>query len=46
MSGYASDLVGRQGVVLQEGSLLEKPFTRKSLLTKIHVALHSETATL
>jgi two-component system cell cycle sensor histidine kinase/response regulator CckA len=41
MSGYAGDLVTRQGVVIDESSFLEKPFTRKSLLTKVYTALHA-----
>jgi len=37
-------LVGRQGVLIQEAYFLEKPFTRRSLLTKVYAALHSESA--
>jgi YesN/AraC family two-component response regulator len=44
MSGYAGDLVGRQGVLMQEDSFLEKPFTRRSLLTKVYSVLHRESA--
>jgi len=44
MSGYTGDLVGRQGVLIQEAYFLEKPFTRRSLLTKVYAALHSESA--
>jgi two-component system cell cycle sensor histidine kinase/response regulator CckA len=44
MSGYTGDLVGRQGVVIDEASFLEKPFTRRSLLVKVYAALHSESA--
>jgi two-component system cell cycle sensor histidine kinase/response regulator CckA len=44
MSGYTGDLVGRQGVLIDEASFLEKPFTRRSLLVKVHAALHSEFA--
>jgi hypothetical protein len=42
MSGYASDLVGRQGVLIHQGLFLEKPFTKKSLLAKVYSVLHSE----
>jgi PAS domain S-box-containing protein len=41
MSGYTGDLVGRQGVLMEEASFLEKPFTRRSLLVKVYAALHS-----
>jgi CheY-like chemotaxis protein len=44
MSGYSGDLVGRQGVLIEETSFLEKPFTRRSLLVKVYAALHSESA--
>jgi len=44
MSGYTGDLVGRQGVLMEEASFLEKPFTRRSLLVKVYAALHSVTA--
>jgi PAS domain S-box-containing protein len=44
MSGYTGDLVGRQGVLMEESSFLEKPFTRRSLLVKVYAALHSESA--
>jgi len=44
MSGYAGDLVGRQGLLMQEDSFLEKPFTRRSLLTKVYSVLHRESA--
>jgi PAS domain S-box-containing protein len=44
MSGYTGDLVGRQGVLIEEVYFLEKPFTRKSLLVKVYAALHSESA--
>jgi two-component system cell cycle sensor histidine kinase/response regulator CckA len=40
MSGYTGDLVGRQGVLTEEASFLEKPFTRRSLLVKVYAALH------
>jgi two-component system cell cycle sensor histidine kinase/response regulator CckA len=44
MSGYTGDLVGRQGVLIEESYFLEKPFTRRSLLTKVYAALHRESA--
>jgi PAS domain S-box-containing protein len=44
MSGYTGDLVGLQGVLIDEASFLEKPFTRRSLLVKVYAALHSEAA--
>jgi hypothetical protein len=44
MSGYTGDLVGRQGVLMEEASFLEKPFTRRSLLVKVYAALHSVSA--
>ncbi len=40
MSGYTSDLVGRQGLVIQQDSFLEKPFTKRSLLRKVYAVLH------
>jgi two-component system cell cycle sensor histidine kinase/response regulator CckA len=43
MSGYTSDLVERQGVLLREASFLEKPFTKQTLLAKVYAALHSDT---
>jgi len=39
MSGYASDLVTRAGVLESEKALLNKPFTRKSLLSKVRLTL-------
>jgi two-component system cell cycle sensor histidine kinase/response regulator CckA len=39
MSGYASDLIGRAGVTEPERFLLHKPFTRKSLLSKVRSML-------
>ena len=44
MSGYTGDLVGRQGVLIEEAHFLEKPFTRRSLLLKVYAALHVESA--
>jgi CheY-like chemotaxis protein len=45
MSGYSGDLVGRQGV-LTEASFLEKPFGKRSLLTKVYAALHGDSTKL
>ena len=42
MSGYASDLIGRAGVAEPERFLLHKPFTRKSLLTKVRAMLDND----
>jgi PAS domain S-box-containing protein len=44
MSGYTGDLVGRQGVLMEAASFLEKPFTRRSLLAKVYSVLHSQPA--
>ena len=44
MSGYTADLVERQGVLMQEAFFLEKPFTRRSLLMKVHAVLHAESS--
>jgi two-component system cell cycle sensor histidine kinase/response regulator CckA len=41
MSGYTGDLVALHGLLTLE-HFLEKPFTRKSLLAKVHSALHSD----
>jgi CheY-like chemotaxis protein len=41
VSGYTSDLVALRGMSLQDSSFLEKPFTRTSLLRKVHSALHA-----
>ena len=43
-SGYTGDLVSRQGVEMDQESFLEKPFTKKSLLTKVYSILHPETS--
>jgi len=40
MSGYSGDLISQRGHLLPESAFLEKPFTRKSLLTKVHAILH------
>ena len=44
MSGYTGDLVSRQGVVMEESSFLEKPFNKRSLLTKVYSVLHGQSA--
>ena len=44
MSGYTEDLVALYGVLMQNASFLEKPFTRRSLLSKVYAALHGESA--
>jgi PAS domain S-box-containing protein len=41
MSGYTGDLVGRQGVPMEQSHFLEKPFTKRSLLTKVYSVLHA-----
>jgi two-component system cell cycle sensor histidine kinase/response regulator CckA len=43
MSGYAGDLVTQHGVLVQEHSFLEKPFTKRALLTKVYSVLHGKT---
>ena len=42
MSGYSDDMVKRHGLLMQEDSFLEKPFTRRSLLVKVYSALHRD----
>ena len=42
MSGYSGDMVKLHGLLMQEDSFLEKPFTKKSLLMKVYSALHRE----
>jgi len=39
MSGYAGDQLGAYGQFASDAGLLEKPFTRKSLLKKVRAAL-------
>jgi len=39
MSGYASDLISHAGVPEPDRSVLHKPFTRRSLLTKVRSVL-------
>ncbi len=43
MSGYSGEMVKRHGLLIQEDSFLEKPFTKRSLLTKVYSALHRDT---
>ena len=45
MSGYSDDMVQRHGLLMQEDSFLEKPFTKRSLLVKVYSALHRESET-
>jgi len=40
MSGYAGDLVARAGVAEPENLVIQKPFTRKGLLTKVRSVLN------
>jgi YesN/AraC family two-component response regulator len=42
MSGYPGDLLSSHGVEVQESSFLQKPFTKQSLLKKVHSVLHGE----
>ncbi len=44
MSGYSGDLLAPRDPWMQEGSFLEKPFTKRSLLAKVHSVLHSESS--
>jgi DNA-binding NtrC family response regulator len=40
MSGYAGDLIARYGAMEPEMALMEKPFTRHDLLSRVHIVLH------
>jgi len=42
MSGYTGDLVALRGGSISERAFLSKPFTRISLLKKVHSALHGQ----
>ena len=42
MSGYPGDLFDLHGELIPEGSFLEKPFNRRSLLRKVYSVLQSE----
>jgi two-component system cell cycle sensor histidine kinase/response regulator CckA len=39
MSGYASDLIAHAGIAEPEKLLIQKPFTKKSLLTEVRSVL-------
>jgi len=39
MSGYSGDLVADHGVLEAETNLLEKPFTKHALLSKVRAVL-------
>jgi PAS domain S-box-containing protein len=42
ISGYPGDLVALRGGLVPEAAFLEKPFTKRSLLRKVHSVLQSE----
>jgi two-component system, cell cycle sensor histidine kinase and response regulator CckA len=42
MPGYTGDLVALRGVVMQQASFLEEPFTKRSLLAKVYSVLHEQ----
>jgi len=42
MSGYTGDLIALRGGMGPDAAFLEKPFTRASLLAKVHSTLHIE----
>ncbi len=42
MSGYSGDLIASHGVLEEETALLEKPFTKYGLLTKLRAVLDKE----
>jgi|SRR5271169_79426 len=42
MSGYSGDALPRRDPLMQEGSFLGKPFTKRSLLAKVYSVLHGE----
>jgi two-component system cell cycle sensor histidine kinase/response regulator CckA len=44
ISGYTGDLITQHGVHETEAALLEKPFTRHTLLSKVKVVLDSKSA--
>jgi two-component system, cell cycle sensor histidine kinase and response regulator CckA len=46
MSGYNNVLIDHHGILERDTVLLEKPFTRQSLLTKVYEALHTSQAKL
>jgi two-component system, cell cycle sensor histidine kinase and response regulator CckA len=42
ISGYTGDLISQHGVIETDATLLEKPFTRHTLLSKVKVVLRGE----
>jgi PAS domain S-box-containing protein len=44
ISGYPGDLVALRGGLVPEAAFLEKPFTKRSLLRKVHSVLQNESA--
>ncbi len=42
MSGYTGDMVARHGVLMEEATFLEKPFTKRALLAKVYSVLHGK----
>ncbi len=46
MSGYTGDMVARHGVMIDEATFLEKPFTKRALLSKISSVLHGKSEDL
>jgi two-component system, cell cycle sensor histidine kinase and response regulator CckA len=44
ISGYTGDLISQHGVIETDATLLEKPFTRHTLLSKVKVVLDSKSA--
>lgn len=42
MSGYTSDIVSTQGVVIEDVNFLQKPFTKEQLKRKVRAVLDSE----
>jgi FixJ family two-component response regulator len=40
MSGYTDNVIGRHGIIDNGINFIEKPFSVKTLTTKIHRALH------
>ncbi len=42
VSGYASDVIAKRGVLEEQVNLLEKPFSRASLLRRVRRALDGE----
>jgi FixJ family two-component response regulator len=44
MSGYADDVIAHRGVLSQGTLLVQKPFTKNTLLRKVREALNSQVA--